>query len=73
MLNDSFRWDRPFPRTGCNLDCDSHYSKSIVNASKIWPAQWREIARPFDALGLVERMYSAGPLERSIRNTRRQR
>jgi hypothetical protein len=30
MLNDSFRWDNPFPRTGCNLDCDSQYSKSIV-------------------------------------------
>ena len=32
MLKDSFRWDNPFPRTGCNLDCDSHYTKFILPA-----------------------------------------
>ena len=25
MLKGLFRWDIPFPRTGCNLDCTSYY------------------------------------------------
>ena len=30
MLRNLFRWDHPFPRTGCNLFCGSHYIKSTV-------------------------------------------
>ena len=63
MLNDSFRWDSPFPRTGCNLDCDSQYNKSIAKAPKIRPAQRPKLACPFDALGFDERMWErySGP------------
>jgi hypothetical protein len=30
VLRDWFRWDNPFPRTGSNLVCGSHFIKFIA-------------------------------------------
>jgi hypothetical protein len=32
--HDACRWDSPFPRTGRNLVCEFHYTKSIVGVSE---------------------------------------
>jgi hypothetical protein len=66
VLNDAFRWDSPFPRTGRNLYCGFYYTKSIVEGSRdfLHEAPNRSACAAFSEESRV-RLANAGKLQPS--------